>query len=141
MLLTILKRVFCCNFIFFCQFFLFYLWIFLLELHFASAFTQYSMFYFVLQYLIFSRHYKGGANQGVKKVMSFSNFISAPGANQRKYGIYLSHLKPEKKTELNELSELEYLKHPHRSAAMLTDMLSCICMLKNKSNHFFIHYV
>ena len=43
----------------------------------------------------------------------------------------------EKKTELNELSELEYLKHPHRLAAMLTDMLSYICMLTSK--HLFIY--
>ena len=30
-------------------------------------------------------------------------------------------------------------KHPHRGAAMLTDMLPCICMLKHITKHQFIY--
>ena len=47
------------------------------------------------------------------------------------------HQKPEKnRTEPNELDELKY-SNSTRQPALLTDMLSCICMLKSK--HSFIY--
>ena len=49
--------------------------------------------------------------------------------------LFIYPIKNKKKTELNELNELEYSKTPSQ---MLINMFSCICMLKQTSIHFFI---
>ena len=49
--------------------------------------------------------------------------------------LFIYSIKKKKKTELNELNELEYSKTPSQ---MLINMFSCICMLKQTSIHFFI---